>query len=398
MKVWREVLTKNFILMIIAMIICGTAQMAVNTNSAAYAVGVLGLEQARFGTVVAIAGMVVVVLYPLLGILCDKMRHGLCGAIGGILLAAGFILYMQSTGFASLTIARCIQMSGFGFVINAALSIAAASVRPEIRSIAMTLYGLGPALSYFTGPQTGTAIFSKFGFRTMFIACAVLAVIGAVVFLLNTSKPVKNPNAPKKKAFGFEKTALPGFLLSFLILQIVFIAQTYATVSLLDRGIQQAALFWTVGAVINIFARFFISGLITKIGINKMFYGCVALLVIAVVCIAEASGLGLVLLAAVCWGIGYNGTQAAIMSVSVLRAPVDRIGQANSTHQIGHNLAQVVWTQVAGILAGILGYQGMFLVMLIPIAAGVIFFITYVHRMVNRVEAEKAAAQAESEA
>ena len=61
MKVWREVLTKNFILMIIAMIICGTAQMAVNTNSAAYAVGVLGLEQARFGTVVAIAGMVVVV-------------------------------------------------------------------------------------------------------------------------------------------------------------------------------------------------------------------------------------------------------------------------------------------------------------------------------------------------
>ena len=95
MKVWREVLTKNFILMIIAMIICGTAQMAVNTNSAAYAVGVLGLEQARFGTVVAIAGMVVVVLYPLLGILCDKMRHGLCGAIGGILLAAGFILYMQ---------------------------------------------------------------------------------------------------------------------------------------------------------------------------------------------------------------------------------------------------------------------------------------------------------------
>ena len=48
------------------------------------------------------------------------------------------------------------------------------------------------------------------------------------------------------------------------------------------------------------------------------------------------------------------------MSVSVLRAPVDRIGQANSTHQIGHNLAQVVWAQVAGILAGILGYQGMF--------------------------------------
>ncbi|MCU6763765.1 major facilitator superfamily transporter [uncultured Roseburia sp.] len=392
MKVWKEVLRKNFILMIIAMIICGTAQMAVNTNSAAYAVGVLGLEQARFGTVVAIAGIVVVVLYPLLGILCDKMRHGLCGAVGAVLLALGFILYMQSTGFASITIARCIQMAGFGFVINAALSIAAASVRPEIRSVAMTLYGLGPALSYFTGPQTGTAIFAKFGFRTMFIACAVLSVAGAVIFLLNTSKPVNNPDAPKRKAFGFEKTALPGFILSFLILQIVFIGQTYATVSLLERGIEKAALFWTVGAVINVFARFFMSGIITKIGINKMFYCCVALLVISVICIAKAPGLGIVILASVCWGVGYNGTQAAIMSISVLRAPADRVGQANSTHQIGHNLAQVVWAQVAGILAGVFGYQGMFLFMLIPIAAGIIFFIAYVHRMVNRVEARKAAA------
>lgn len=397
MKNWKEVLSKNFILMIIGMILCGTAQMAVNTNSAAYAVGVLGLSQAQFGTVVSIAGIVVVILYPLLGILCDKIRHGFCGAIGAVLLAVGFILYMESTGFGSLTIARVIQTAGFGFVINAALSIAAASVRPALRSIAMTLYGLGPALSYFLGPQTGTTLFTKFGFRTMFIACSVLAVICAVVFLLNTSKPEKNPDAPKKKAFGFEKTALPGFILSFLILQIVFISQNYATVSLMERGIQQAALFWTVGAVINIIARFFVSGLIAKVGINKMFYGCVILLLIAVACIAAANNLGLVILAAVCWGIGYNGSQASVMSVSVLRASVDRVGQANSTHQMGHNLAQVVWAPVAGVLAGLLGYQGMFWCMLIPMAAGIVFYIACVHRMVNRVEAQKAAAKAKAE-
>lgn len=389
MEVYKQILKKDFVLMIIAMIICGTAQMAVNTNVAAYCIGEIGVSQAQFGTIVAVAGLVATLSYPLIGILCDKMRHGVCGAIGAGILAASFLMYLVFHSFGVVMLCRCIQFFAFGFIINSALSIAAASVKKELRSAAMVLYGLGPALSYFTGPQTGTSICTTMGFPMMFKVCAVLAAIGGVVFLLNSSKPVQKENAPKKVAFGFEKTAMPGFLLSFLILQIVFISQSYATVSLLERGIAQAALFWSVGAVVNIIARLFITKLIDRIGINKVFYVAVTLLVIAVLCIALGSNLPVILLAAVCWGIGYNGTQACIMSVSVLRAPADRIGQANSTHQMGHNAAQIVWSQVAGIIAGILGYQGMFLCMLIPMAAGIVFFLVYVRGMVNRVTAEK---------
>lgn len=397
MKVWREVLTKNFILMIIGMIVSGAAQMMMNTNLASYAINVVGIEQAQLGTAIAIGGIVAVVLYPIWGILCDKMRYGVCAAIGAAITISAFVACINADGLWGLALGKSLQLAGFGLTINAGLSIAATSVKAELRPMAMTLYGLGPALTYFIGPQMGTNISIKYGFNQMFSVCIILAIVGAVLFLINTSKPEKTLHT-KKNAFGFEKTAIPGFILSFLILQIVFIAQTYSTVSLLERGIQQAALFWTVGAIVNIIARFVLSGIIAKVGINITFYGCVTLLIIAVVCIVVANNLVIVLLAAVCWGIGYNGTQASIMSVSVLRAPADRVGQANSTHQIGHNLAQVVWAQIAGILAGILGYQGMFLVMLIPIAAGIIFFITYVHRMVNRVEAQKAAAKAESEA
>lgn len=380
--------------MIVAMIICGTAQMAVNTNVAGYCTGELGISQAQYGTIVAVAGIVVVVAYPFIGILCDKMRHGICGAIGGVLMACGYLLYLISGSFWSVMLCRCIQFLGFGFVINAALSISAMA-KPEYRAAAMTLYGLGPAISYFTGPQTGTAIYTNFGYNAMFIFSAILAVVGAIVYLFNTSKPVKDIKVPKKKAFGFEKTAVPGFILSFLILQIVFIAQSYATLSLLERGISQAALFWTVGAVVNIVARLFISKLIDKIGINNMFYITVALLVVAVLCIALAESLPLVIVAAFCWGIGYNGAQASIMSVSVLRAPADRVGQANSTHQMGHNAAQIVWSQIAGILIGVMGYQGMFLFMLIPMAAGIIFYVVYVRKIVNKVTAERKAAAAQ---
>lgn len=379
--------------MLISLILAGTAQMAVNTNVAGYCTGVLGISQAQYGTIVAVAGIVVVVAYPFIGILCDKMRHGICGAIGGVLLAAGFLLYLVSGSFVSVMLTRCVQFLGFGFILNACLSVAAMA-KPQYRSAAMTLYGLGPALSYFTGPQTGTAIYTNFGYSAMFLASAVMAIVCGVVFLFCTSKPAVNPDAPKKKAFGFEKTAIPGFILSFLVLQIVFIAQSYATLSLLERGISQAALFWTVGAVINIIARLFMTSLIEKVGINNMFYITVVLLVIAVLCIALSTNLALVLVAAACWGIGYNGAQASIMSVSVLRAPAERVGQANSTHQMGHNAAQIVWSQIAGILIGVIGYQGMFLCMIIPIIAGVVFYVVYVRKIVNKVMAErKAAAQ-----
>lgn len=392
MEIYKKILTKNFILMIISVLIAGTAQMAVNTNAAAYALGVVGVTQAQFGTIVAVAGLVATISYPFIGVVCDKLRHGICGAIGAAMQAAAFLLYLQADSFGMVMLARCIQFLAFGFILNAGLSIAA-SVKKEWRSAAMTLYGLGPALSYFTGPQTGTSIATKMGYPMMFKICAVIAAIGIITFLLNTSKAEKDNNAPKKVAFGFEKTAMPGFLLSFLILQIVFISQSYATVSLLERGIAQAALFWSVGAIVNIIARLFLTRIIDKYGINKTFYFTVALLLISVICIAMASNVAVVILAAICWGIGYNGTQACVMSISVLRAPADRIGQANSTHQMGHNAAQIVWSQVAGILAGILGYQGMFLFMLIPMAAGIIFFVAYVRGMVNRTMAEREAAK-----
>lgn len=214
----------------------------------------------------------------------------------------------------------------------------------------MTLYGLGSALSYFTGPQTGTKLSTALGYPTMFKVCAVIAVVGIVVFLLNTSKPQKEENVPKKKMFGIEKSALPALFLSFTILQIVFIGQSYVTISLLERGIARAALFWSIGAVVNLVFRMFMTRIINKIGINKSFYFTVSLLAVAIICIAFANNFVLVILAAVCWGIGYNGTQACNMSLAVLRAPAERVGQASATHQVGHDLGMVVWLQVAGIL------------------------------------------------
>ena len=120
-----------------------------------------------------------------------------------------------------------------------------------------------------------------------------------------------------------------------------------------------------------------------------------ALLVVAVLCIALANNIGLVMLAAVCWGIGYNGTQACVMSVSVLRATPERLGQANSTHQMGHNASQIVWSPIAGVIIGIMGYQNMFLIMILPILAGIVFYLVYVRRMVNRTMEERAAAEQE---
>lgn len=392
MEIYKKILNKNFVLMIICVIIGGTVQMAVNTNLAGYAIGEVGITQPQFGTINAVGGLVATIAYPLIGILCDKIPYKFSGVIGAVIHAGSFLMYLQADGFGSVMLARCLQFAAFGFILNAALSIAAC-VKKEWRSAAMTLYGLGPALSYFTGPQLGTTIAQNAGYGLVFKACAVIAIITAVVFLfIDNVKMEVDPDAPKKVAFGFEKTAMPGFILGFLILQIVFIGQAYATVSLLERGIAQAALFWTVGAVVNIIARLFLTKIIDKIGINKTFYCTIILLLLAVICIATASNIGIVMLAAVCWGIGYNGTQACVMSVSVLRATPERLGQANSTHQMGHNASQIVWSPVAGIIIAALGYQKMFLVMLIPMLAGVVFYLTYVRRIVNRTMAERAAA------
>lgn len=387
MGTYKAILRKNFILMVIANILVGTAQMAVNTNSAAYALNEIGVTQAQFGTIVAVSALFEMVTRPLGGILCDKLRYGVSGVIGCALHAFAFFMYLSADSFGMLLLSRSLQLMAFGFVLTACLSIATASVSKKLRSAAMTLYGLGPALSYFTGPQTGTSLIQSLGYETMFKACMVITGIGILLFLFNTAKASEDPDEPKvkRKAFGFEKTAIPGFILSFLVLHMVFIGQGYITISLLERGIANAALFWSVGAVINVIGRFCLTKIIAKVGINKTFYVTVGLLALSVLLVVVAQNIAVVIVAAACWGIGYNGAQACVMSLSVLRATPETIGSANATHQMGHNAANVVWGWVAGILAGILGYQGMFLVMLLPMAAGVVYFVAVARRIVNNV-------------
>ena len=64
MGIYKKILTKDFILMIICVILAGTAQMAVNTNLAGYVVGEVGLSQPQLGTINSVGGIVAVVAYP----------------------------------------------------------------------------------------------------------------------------------------------------------------------------------------------------------------------------------------------------------------------------------------------------------------------------------------------
>ena len=73
-------------------------------------------------------------------------------------------------------------------------------------------------------------------------------------------------------------------------------------------------------------------------------------------------------------GFGYSGNLSTLMALSFKRAPKDKRGAVSSTINVGMDVGTGIGSTVAGILAGWMGYQKLYLVLCIPVILSTLLF------------------------
>jgi MFS family permease len=96
-----------------------------------------------------------------------------------------------------------------------------------------------------------------------------------------------------------------------------------------------------------------------------------------------ADSLPVLLASAVILGIGFGALFPTLQTMAMAKAPLDRRGAATATYYVGFDGGIGVGSVAYGAIAGLLGYQMMYVVCaLIPLAVGVMYFTADARRRV----------------
>jgi MFS family permease len=133
---------------------------------------------------------IVMGLYPALGIVCQPIVGPWIDAIGrrpfmllGVsLLFVSTLLAMAASGVGVLALVRAVQGIAFSAYFVATFSYVVDIVPPAARGWALGIYGVSGLASTALAPLVGEWIVRRFGFRPLFVVCAVFALVtGAFV-------------------------------------------------------------------------------------------------------------------------------------------------------------------------------------------------------------------------
>jgi MFS family permease len=152
----------------------------------------------------------------------------------------------------------------------------------------------------------------------------------------------------------------------------------------LDLGLQTAGYFFTASAITTMAARPLSGYIVDKTG-RKGFNICFGIgtvaPIIALVILAFLSSTLHLVIAGLLYGVCLGFIYSTILIITVRRAPPERKGAANATYWTAVDVGMAVGSMFWGFIAASMGYQLMFILTIIPLAAAI--FIYYNYRLSN---------------
>jgi MFS family permease len=383
----RTIWNKSFIMIFAINIMTATSFYLLVPTLPKYAL-TLHLSSTMAGMTLTVFVLASTAVRPFTGHLSDTVNLRLLVAVSLAVIALSILGYAVFASVAALMIFRVIQGLGWGLVTTATGTYASHALPDEKIGQGIGIFGLASVIASAAAPSLGLEISKKLGYGMLFLLAASLAATGMLLCILlpnmrASEKKIEEPaKIPLLDRIISRKALLPSVLVLLAVIATSSI-NTFIAVYAEKIGITDVGLFFTVSAAAIFLARPLCGRLSDTVSKALIVLPGLALTAASLLLVFMAKSLWVLLAAAFAYGLGYGGLQPSLQAWCVRNSGLEQRGRANSTFYMGLDIGMGIGALLSGFIADWIGYQGMYLIMIVPLALAAVLFLIMRNREHN---------------
>jgi MFS family permease len=363
--------TRSFILLLAATILWSSAHYLVLTALPVFLTQ-MGLATGFVGGFIgAFAILALIVRFPV-GIAVDRFGSRAFGAAGAGLLTVACVLYAlvpsipAMVPFAAtvpilLPIAGIAHGVGFGTYGTSASSFVAYAAPAARRGEAVGYYGVLLNVAKAASAGVSLLIFAAWGILVLLAIAAVMAALGAILWLTITDAPrTLSGSGRTSPGFRFESKVLAPALVGMAMAAGAGVALAFVALVGLERSVANPGIYFTAMALTSIVFRIVAGRVADSYGRAVSIIPGMLLVSAGLLLVAHASSTEMLALAGAVCGIGLASADPALQALVMDVAEPDRRGSAMATYYALVDLGVSAGSTVAGQLVPLWGYGGVF--------------------------------------
>lgn len=325
----------------------------------------LGASTARIGLLLALQPAAAVLVRPVLGPMLSRRGRRWMLRGGGLLNLVAIALYASADDVAlGMAAARILHGIGVGALFTTYFTYAADIAPVERRTEGLAVFGISGMLPTAFAPMLGEELVLRSGFGALFAAAAVFGLASLAVSW-NLQEPSDEPVVPgasrrfwviarERHRLGVWAT---GFVFSLAMSSYVAFLEPYAR----SRGFERAAVFFLFYSIAAVTLRIFGRRLPDRVGPRRLLVPALGSLGLGLALIARGDSHFVLGSAGLLCGMGHGYLFPILSGLAIAGTGRHSRGTAMSLFTAVFDLGQMAGPPLFGVIAGAIGYPGMFL-------------------------------------
>lgn len=306
-------------------------------------------------------------------------------------VAASYVVLSLSRDIVVVVLARFLQGSAMAFTFTGCLAMATDTLPRDRVNAGIGYFSLAQAACMAIGPMVGLTLADALGYNAAFGIAAVIMIVAVGCALLVKEPPHKRrPFKIALNSFFALETVIPVLIASLLVIAFCNV-NSFLALYAAERGVDNIGLYFTVNAVLMLVSRPLTGSFADRYGLVKVLLPAITSFACSFLVISQADALWMFLIAAVLSAFGYGAAGPLLQACCMECVPPERRGAASSACFIGIDAANIIGPVLAGSIAGVTGYQPMWLILEVFIVAGAVLTIVF-RKKIGQIERDFAEA------
>lgn len=369
-KLW----TRDLVLIILVNL-CVFTNHIMSLSTFPFYIQSLGGTEAIAGICAAVFSFVAVIIRPFVGWWLDNgVRRA--ALVAGLLLMGLAPLGYVAVPVLSVAIGiRMVHGVGLSFSNSTTATVASDVICKQRFAEGMGYFGMATALASAIAPALGLSLMENFGFNVLYVAAAIIAGIGLVLYSFIRAPKVEVPHKKLDLRTIINRDSLPATV-TMLVFMFTFGAlENFVAIFASENGLPSGSIYFVVMSVMLFLVRVTLGKLVDQRGEALFVYTCNASMLVAFLLLAFVPNTFTYILSAVLAGYAFGGLEPSLQSMAVHTSTDQTRGSANSTFLCGYDIGYGLGGGVAGSLITAMGYSSMWAIVSLACVVSVLIYV-----------------------